>query len=169
MKEIKLSGRVATENNLTAIVDDSDFELVSKFKWHAVKSRNTFYAKTNMKRKNHIQKKVYLHRMILGLTDSQFKTDHKNGNGLDCQRLNIRLCTTQENAFNMQKVPGKSSKYKGVTFDKSRNKFLASICLNGKLIKLGIFTSEIEAAKVYNNKAVELFGDFCRKNILEIS
>jgi hypothetical protein len=105
-----------------------------------------------------------LHRFILGISNPKIQIDHKNRNGLICTRENMRIATNQQNSFNQIGAKNSTSPFKGVCFDKSRNKFAAYIKHNGKRFALGRFISEIEAAKAYDKRAKELFGEFAYLN-----
>ena len=87
--------------------------------------------------------------------------DHINHNKLDNTKENLRCCTKQQNEMNKVKRSNTSSKFKGVT---KINKWMASITFNNKTINLGYFNTEKEAAKIYNVKAKELFGEFAYLN-----
>ena len=155
MKKIKLT------QGKFALVDDKDFEKVNQYKWHASKSYNTFYA---------IRKKdgetIRMHRVIMGFVKGDLRqVDHINSNGLDNRRSNLRECSNQQNQFNMKARIGCSSKYKGVSWAKGRNKWLAQIQVDDKDFHLGYFKREIDAAKAYDKKATELCGEFARLNI----
>jgi hypothetical protein len=139
-----------------ALVDDEDYVLVSQYKWHLHKGRKTNYARIKNK---HIC--TTMHRMVL--VNPEGLVDHINGNGLDNRKENLRVCTNAQNIRNMVKTSG-SSKYKGVTWDKRCNKWAAAIWLNYKRIHLGRYSSEIDAAKAYNEAAIRLFGDFANLN-----
>ena len=157
MKKIPLT------QSLFALVDDSDFKELNRFKWYASKSRKTFYAVR--KCKCPVDDKWYLirmHRQIMN-TSRGIQTDHKNGNGLDNQRSNLRVCTHAENQHNRRSYYG-TSKYKGVYWFKRNKKWMAYIQQNGKHYNLGSFTNEIDAAKAHDTKAVELFGEFACLN-----
>jgi len=166
MKAIELTqGQVA-------IVDDEDYEWLNQFKWYAHwnPKAKSFYAVRNSKRINGIQYAILMAREILGLRkgDKQ-QADHINHDTLDNRRCNLRICTKQQNYMNHRKYrtyAGKkcSSKYSGVYWEKNAKKWRAYIKFNGKLIYLGLFTSEIEAAKTYDAKAKELFGEFANTN-----
>lgn len=155
-KEISLTqGKVA-------LVDLEDYEWLNQFKWRTKKDVHTFYAVRQ--EGAYPQKFFYMHREILNPPDG-YSSDHINGNGLDNRRRNLRICTASQNQHN-QKINEQrgSSKYKGVCWHKAVEKFAAYIKANKKLIHLGYFQSEIEAAKAYDAKATELFGEFAKLN-----
>ena len=156
MKEVRLVGC-----DLVALVDDNDFELVSRFTWykHQPHRSKTPYAKTNPQGSN-----VYLHRLILGLPP--YHVDHVDGNGLNCQRYNMRPATRVQQNANTDKINcgGKShSKYKGVHRHHT-GKWVARIHTDSKPTHLGIFEREEDAARAYNDAASFLFGEYARLN-----
>lgn len=141
-------------------IDDCDYERISRHQWHAQKDYNTWYAKTYIEGKI-----VLLHRFILNPPDN-VEIDHRDGNALDNRRFNIRECSHSENMHNQRPQVNKSSRYKGVSWDKSRSKWYAQIRINSKQKSLGHFSDENEAAKVYNEAAKKLFGQFAYINII---
>jgi len=151
------------------LLDEEDRELIQgkalTSAFHSPFS-NTKYVTFYLNGKN-----VYLHRFVMSNIlgrplKSTERVDHINGNGLDNRRCNLRLCEHKQNMANQGSRKNTSSKYKGVTFYKRDQKWQAKISPNGKTIHLGYFDSEIEAAKAYNRKAVEVFGEFARLNDL---
>lgn len=159
MKQIPLTqGQVA-------IVDDEDYELVSSVKWYAqrVKRGNgfCFYAANGGG-----GRLLQMHRYILNVKDSNILVDHRDGNGLNNCRNNIRTCTQAENVRNMRKTKISSSKYKGVT-KKPDGRYEASVEMHKKCYYAGRFIKEEEAALAYNKKATELFGEFANLNIID--
>jgi len=147
---------------LFAIVDLSDFERLNKYKWHAVYRYNTYYAERTIKIDGK-RKTEKMSRIILGLTDPKIQGDHIDRNGLNNQRSNLRPATNQQNSIN-QVGCNKSSKFKGVFFDKERNKFMSQIKINYKSTFIGRFDSEIDAVKSYDKKAKKIFGEFAYLN-----
>lgn len=150
---------------LFALVNSEDFEELSKHKWYAHISRNKYYACRQASRKNNNGKRVtiWMHCCVLS-SPIGYETDHHSGDTLDNRRDNLRVCTHAENCRNQQNRPC-SSKYKGVRKQKvSQQKWTAQIKLDGKQIHLGCFDDEIKAARAYNIKAKELFGEFARLN-----
>jgi len=154
--------------NKFAIVDADDYERLNKYKWCVSKTRHTNYAmrRTKGKRvkgKRVKRKTIMMHRFILNAPRG-LVVDHINHNGLDNRKSNLRLCTRAENSYNSRSFNNKSSKYKGVSWDKQRKRFVAYIRCNGKCYNLGRFKSQITAAKAYDKKAKELFGEFACLN-----
>lgn len=155
MKEIKLN------KNYICLVDDCDFDSVNLYKWTALKFRNTIYAGRCVY-ENKKRKLIFMHRYILGVTTSKIFVDHKDHNGLNNQRWNIRTCTNSENQKN-KKSRG-TSKYLGVSYDNNRNKWVSQININGKTKGLGRFINEIDAAKKYDEHAKIYHLDFANLN-----
>lgn len=159
MKEIPLT------KDKIALVDDEDFEYLNQWKWHArYKKGGSYYAS---RKEYKTQETIQMHRVILELKPykvSKLMVDHKDGNGLNNQRYNIRPATNAENNQNRASRKNSSSQYKGVCWDKERNKWVAIIGFNGKHKKLGRFDNEEEAAKAYDNVAKELHGKFAKLN-----
>lgn len=111
--------------------------------------------------------RIFLHRLLLKAKEGQF-VDHKNGNGFDNRKVNLRLCSRQENARNSKKrLLGKAkSIYKGVSWHKGARKWVAFITVDYKFIYLGLFLSEKEAAQRYNDVALMLDDKFFKLNKL---
>lgn len=159
MKRIKLT------QGKYALVDDLDFEWLNQYKWCALKDTHTFYVgRAVVPRPETGKKMITMHRMILGLGDPKILCDHKDGNGLNNQRENLRIATSSENGMNRRKSKGCHSKYIGVTLHKRSGKWQAMIMKNKKSFYLGWFSLEKNAAKAYNEKAIELHGEFANLN-----
>jgi hypothetical protein len=158
--------QICITRGLVALVDDCDFESLSKFKWCASKGNSTFYAVRKERTEGNGRTTVKMHRQILGLSKGDgIYVDHRNHNGLDNRRENLRACTLSQNSCNQHiQIRPKSSQYKGVCWDNKRNKWRALIAVNRKRIYLGWFTSEIEAAKAYDQAAVKHHGEFAYVN-----
>ena len=84
-----------------ALIDDKDFELVSKYKWCACKIYNTFYAVTSVSKPDNRIAKIYMHRLILN-PPAGFGVDHRDINGLNNRRYNLRPCNRTQNAQNQR-------------------------------------------------------------------
>lgn len=142
-----------------AIVDPEYVELLNKFNWSLSYNRaGNEYAITNM---NGIR--VKMHRFIMGVTDPSILVDHKNRNGLDNRKHNLRLCDKLKNAANSKPI-NKTSAYKGVSFDNYSKKWVARIKFEGKQLNLGRYDDEEDAARAYDAKAKEVFGEFAYLN-----
>lgn len=136
-----------------ALVDDVDYKKALLCPWFMMKKG---YAIGTVE-----GKPTYLHRFIMN-PPAGMDVDHKNGDKLDNQRKNLRVCTRSQNNANIVKP----DKYKGVHFDKSRQNFLAYIKLNGKMHYLGRYQTAQEAATAYNERACKIFGEFAQPNKL---
>ena len=161
MKEIPLTqGKIA-------LVDDEDYERVNSHKWYAGRDGRTFYAHRNTPIKDGKQITCIMHRFILGLGKGDGKyVDHIDHDGLNNQKSNIRIVTHSQNHMNRISLKNTSSKYKGVCWNKRAKCWHSQIRINSKFIYLGIFEDEKEAAKAYNRKAIELFGEYALLNDL---
>lgn len=158
---LRLGGKMKTiglTQGQFTLVDDEDFEWLNQWKWYAQKSSNTCYAIRG------VGVATLMHRIILKAERNQI-IDHINGDGLDNQKSNIRLCNHLQNNANRRKIKNCSSIFKGVCWSKSCNKWVASIACNQKKHHLGCFNSEIDAAKSYDDKALQLYGEFARINL----
>lgn len=106
-------------------------------------------------------KNIYIHRLVIEhfLYPSKSEIDHINRIKTDNVISNLRYTTRSKNCINITKTKKpKTSKYKGVSFDKKTNKWSSNISCNCQAYRLGKFTNELDAAIAYNNKALELFG-----------
>lgn len=130
-----------------AIIDLNDVNSVKQYKW----CLHHGYVLNN--------KVGRLHRFLMD-PPGDMVVDHINHNKLDNRRENLRICTHQENDWNKPLKSTNSSGIIGVCWDKSRNKWLAQICINGKIIYLGHFTTKEEAAEVRKQAEIEYFGEY---------
>ena len=143
-----------------ALVDDADFDWLNQWKWYCL---NGAYAARNVySGKN--KKCILMHREI-ACTPDGLLTDHRDLDGLNNQRYNLRDATKSQNGMNRGANKGAESKFKGV-FAKGGRFWGAQIMVNGILEFRGQYQSEIEAAQAYNEAAIELHGEFARLNII---
>lgn len=166
MKEIPLTqGRVA-------LVDDEDFDRLSRHKWYAYRQpgTETYYATRTRPRSEGKKGLVYMHREILGATRGQV-IHHMNGDGTDNRRANIRFCTVRENNQGSRKKYKGTSRYRGVHWSSRREKWAAEIRGGAvrpdgrrQRVNLGDYASEQDAAIAYDRAAVRLFGEFASTN-----
>jgi hypothetical protein len=142
-----------------AIVDAEDYDRLSSYKWCATEHGPSWYAQTL--RRDGVP--LSMHRLITGAPKGLF-VDHRDNNGLNNRKTNLRICTEEQNQRNRRPSRGKSFKYKGVSWFKPLKKFRARISHNRICIHIGYFDNEIDAAKAYDKKAKELFGEFAYLN-----
>lgn len=140
-----------------ALVDDEDFERLSRFKWQAAKRNARYYGVRTADRKI-----IYMHREILSAPKG-IEVDHENGNGLDNAKENLRLATKPQNGMGFRKLKGRS-KFRGVCWHKLGKKWMASLCKNQRHFYLGLFETEEDAARAYDSAAVLYFGRFAQLN-----
>ena len=159
MKEIPLT------QNKVALVDDADYHRVSHWKWFAHKEGNTFYAYSTV-----MGKKVPMQKLILNV-GTEILIDHKNGDGLDNRKCNLRNCTAAQNMWNAKCANGKTSSFRGVSkrnYNK-KDRWQAGIEVYGVRYYLGTFNTEIGAAQAYNEAAIKHYGEFARLNKIKVA
>lgn len=159
---------------IIATIPDNVFKYVSAWHWHAAKYGRTFYAiRSTPLKKN--RKTILMHRFIWELLHpeyigTKYQLDHIDGNGCNNLQENLRIASVTENQRNKIKPEKCSSKYKGVFWNKEKDKWQAQIRAGGLLngrhrkIHLGYFEDEIEAAKAYDRAAIKYFGEFSKLN-----
>jgi len=156
-KEIQLT------QNMIAVVDAKDYELLNQYRWFPQKGVNTYYAIRNSKKSEGFVKRktISMHRQLLNFPNSH--TDHINGDGLDNRRKNIRTCTMSQNQQNRSKRLGFSI-YKGVRWHKHSKRWTSRINVSGKSVFLGSYKCEIKAAKAYDKAAAKYYKEFANLN-----
>ncbi len=155
MAEVELTG------GGVALVDDQDLPLVSGYRWRRERKRNVDYAIGWVNGRY-----VPMHRLIAG-TPKGLHTDHRNGDGLDNRRANLRTCTIRENSRKQAVRLGRgTSQFKGVFLcrDRKRQCWGATIKVDRRSINLGTFDDEVLAARAYNAAARDHFGEFAEVN-----
>lgn len=162
MKQIPLS------QGKFALVDDEDYEFLMQWKWYTYWSWNTFYVARNSSIKGG-KKKCFLkiHRVILNVSDSNLYVDHIDGNGLNNQKSNLRVCTNSENSRNRGAQANNKSGFKGVCWYAKGSKWHAQITVNKNNVHIGYFDIKEDAAHAYNEAAKKYHGEFAKMNKLE--
>ncbi len=143
-----------------AIIDIADAELVGKMNWSARRQPNTFYAFRNAGN----GRSELLHRLIMGAGSDDPRVDHRDGNGLNNRKENLRFCTHSQNFANMYRRRPKTG-FRGVYQDRRQpGRWYARICFQFNKMHLGTFATPEEAAKAYDAAAVAHFGEFAHPN-----
>lgn len=146
--------------NRVAVVDEADFDALNAFKWCADRKGHTWYAVRKVKTPNGARlQEMGRFLMKLGFGDRR-RVDHIDGDGLNYQRLNLRVVTAQQDRWNTRRAMGRS-KLVGVSYRKDRtNCWRASIRQDGRFISLGYFADKHEAKRAYDAAAKKLRGEF---------
>lgn len=159
MKEIPLWGRDGAVVGW-AKIDDKDYALVSQYRWFC---DGHGYARANIRKIGGKRKggwsTVAMHRLILATSEDEI-IDHRDGDKLNNQRSNLRRVSQKENTHNSRKHSDGSSRYKGVSWDESKQRWRARI----QDTQIGRFLTEEEAARAYDQEAIRRFGAFARTN-----
>jgi hypothetical protein len=148
-------GVVPLANGKYAYVDPEDFDRVMNHLWRTCVQRDVTYAESAID--GH---RVRMHNFILGPVEGEI--DHKDGDGLNNRRSNLRPTTHSQNIANQRMRKTNTSGYKGVSRDKKG--WQVVIGHEGKQYRIGNFSTKIEAAQAYDNAARRLFGEFASLN-----
>jgi hypothetical protein len=160
MKTVPLHGRIA--GGRVALVDDADLKLVSGYRWWALEVRGgqRTYAVTQI-RVGDRKRTIYMHQLITGWT----ATDHRNHDGLDNRRRNLRRGHGRgRNHANERPIRGGASRFKGVYRDRRRPGWFAQIKIGGRAQRLGSFNDEATAARAYDVAAIQAWGEYACVN-----
>lgn len=144
---------ITLTQNKYAIVDDEDFERIDSVKWYFEHG----YARSDVGRK-----RVYMHRFILDLKSNKV-VDHKNRDGLDNRKNNLRIANQSLNLANQKKNNKNTSGFKGVSWNKHLKYWTSSLKVMGKN-NVKYSKTKKEAAKKYNDMAIHYFGEFALLN-----
>jgi hypothetical protein len=141
------------------MVDDEDYEFLSKFNWQ-VDKYNTVQTHKTDKINN-----TLIHRLIMNPPNG-VEIDHIDGNRLNNRKSNLRFATSSQNKINRGPRKDNTSGFKGVSLNKKLNKYGVRLMIDGKYKHLGLFNNKIEAAKVYNENALKYYGEFAWLNVI---
>lgn len=160
MKQIPLT------QGLWALVDDSDYEVVSQFTWHTAKrGKKLFYAETSVGY-GETKRNIYLHRFLI--PDSE-EVHHKDGDGLNCQRFNLIAATRTTNSRGfIRKKSDTTSPYRGVCWKARDSRWEANIVEDKKQTYLGFFKYAHEAALAYDREAVRRWAEQASPNFRRV-
>ena len=144
------------------VVDDEWYPVLTKWAWKVRITKNKVYAQRSAAG----GEAVIMHRYIMMAT-GRSEIDHINGNSLDNRRENLRFCTRSMNMHNRGPQKNNKTGYKGVCFDKSRGKYIASISCNRKQYNLGRYKTAEEARDAYEKKQKEILAEISLSAPLE--
>lgn len=175
IREIRIDGNIAhvpLTRGYEAVIDAVDAHLVSGFNWYAeIDGRSdgsirSVYAVRKRRDESGNEKGERLHRIIAGATPG-FEVDHKDGDGLNNRRDNIRSATTAQNQHNQRIAQHNTSGAKGVTWHRQRGKWQAQIVISKKRKYLGCFSTVSDASRAYHAAAVSAFGEWANLGVAE--
>ncbi len=158
VKKIPLSGKRG--EGKFALVDDEDFNSLVGFAWHY----HNGYPCRVLPRNGEGSRHAPMHKLLMSAAPGE-EVDHVDGNGLNNTRRNLRSASHRNNIRNAKKRSNTSSRFKGVSWDRSKRRWYAYINDGSKMKYLGRYRTEEAAAKVYDEAAVELFGEYARLNL----
>lgn len=161
---------IPISRGMVAKVSPEDFDRVSAFSWNSRLDSGIWYAVRELPAIAGVRGRgrIRMHRFILGLTDPSEFVDHKDGDGLNNTRENLRRATCAENARNIRKpAHGLTSGFKGVSWHPRAKKFQATIRFERQNHYLGLFLDPTDAARAYDIEARRLHGEFARLNFPE--
>lgn len=148
---------IFTKNGYEILVDQIDFDEFSKHAWQ-INQRGYAYRKMKIDGR---YKNVRMHRYVMGvLLGDPREVDHIDGNRLNNQRSNLRICSHGENMYNYKKPVTNTSGFKGVKPAKANGRWRADIRINGKQTTLGTFDDPETAYAAYCEAAARHRGEF---------
>lgn len=143
-----------------ATIDANDAGIVGDYSWGVlITEHGNVYASARQRHGD--RRLVLMHRLLMGFPKGE--VDHEDGDGLNNRRSNLRVATRRQNACNRRKADGTISRFKGVSLT-ATGKWRAYIAPDGKQRHLGHFIDERDAARAYDEAAIELWGEFARTN-----
>jgi len=159
--------RIPLTQGQYATVSAEDYPRVSGHRWYAhwVPPTRSFRAvRMTRDRGGPRDSLEFMHRVIMGVDDPKLDVDHIDHDTLNNRRENLRVATRAANASNQRKMPGTSSRFKGVTWNRRGRKWIAQITSGYEHRVLGRFLSEEDAARAYDRAALEVHGEYANTN-----
>lgn len=156
--------KVPLSQGEVALVDDQDIALALQHSWCAKRDGNATYALTNIYFPDGSHTTLLLHQLIGGAMGIVGPVDHKDGNGLDNCRHNLRPGPPKLNHANNRKSSKRTSAYKGVYWARRESKWCSSLAVDGKRKHLGYFADEEQAARAYDAAALVAWGEYAHLN-----
>ncbi len=154
MKEIILI------NGGVTLVDDADYEALNQYRWAKMKVKHRYYVKRSISCGHRgTGKTILMHREIMTPEVWQ-QVDHRDRDGLNNQRSNLRLCNQTQNNGNQRLRRDNTSGFRGVNWHKLMKKWTAEIRPAGKKKVLGYFDNPKDACVAYDIAAKQLYGEF---------
>ncbi len=163
LRPIRIEGNVAyltLTKGYVAMIDAADVPLVGMWNWTAKVTETNVYAKRNDCSVKP-SRSIYLHRAILS-APAEMEVDHRDGDGLNNCRSNLRMATRTQNSCNVKRRASNSSGYKGACWDKRRSAWVAHIRVNGVQTHLGRFDTAEAAHQAYVDASARMHGEFGR-------
>lgn len=157
-----------TKSGHTILFDVEDFELLSQYTWTATynSKRTSYYACTTIKKADGKRTTMSMHRLLMDMRyDLTHQVDHKNHNGLDNRRCNLRKCTRSQNQWNRRKAKNNTTGFSGVWWDQKLNMFRGSVNCKGKRYFTSYCTTARKAAKLRDELAKKLHSEFFKPSL----
>lgn len=164
MKKIYLGGKHGSVIGNYALVSNKDYPIINNYNWYASVGCNTIYAACNNPEIKVNIASMSMHRFVLNVIDSKIKIDHKDGNGLNNQRNNLRIATSSQNRANSRLSKNNTHGFIGIKRNNTGLGWSANVRHNKKTNWVGSFVSKEDAAYHRDLVAIKLFGDFAVLN-----
>ena len=158
--DVRVAEIALVNSKRVALIDDADLPLVRGYRWYLRKDKWNAYAYGYLRGRP----QIFMHRLLLAAPRGM-PVDHKNGDGLDNRRKNIRICTHSQNSLNRKAERNSATGLKGVVFRpnaRSPNKYEAQGRLLGEFFYLGTYSTALAAHRAYCSWAAEAHGSFFR-------
>jgi hypothetical protein len=158
--------RVPLSQGRWATIDPEDAENVLQYRWYIDRSNRSGreYARSNVYLPNGKHTTILMHRLIAGFPGTRSVVDHRNGDGLDNTRANLRVCSYSNNLMNQRPRTDGTSRFKGVSWNTKRSKWVVNIQIKGRNTYIGLAECEEEAAVLYNIAAQLFYGEYACLN-----